>query len=128
MSVISAGRWDTLNGCIINGVLFGQILGVNENGENIPASFSLFQNYPNPFNPSTSIKFSVPQKAFVTITIYNVLGEEVTKLVNEEFSPGTYETTWDGTNYPSGVYYYQLTVNSEQLTKYSETKKMVLIK
>ena len=88
----------------------------------------LYQNYPNPFNPSTNIKFSMTQKAFVTITIYNVLGEEVTKLVNEEFSPGTYETTWDATNYPSGVYYYKLAVSSEQLTRYTETKKMVLIK
>lgn len=94
----------------------------------VPDKFSLSQNYPNPFNPATNIKFSVPQKAFVTISIYNILGEEITKLVNEEFLPGTYETTWDASNYPSGVYYYKLTISSEQVTKYTETKKMVLIK
>ena len=111
--------------------------GVKNINSEIPEKFSLFQNFPNPFNPATNIKFSVPQKAFVTITIYNVLGEEITKLVSEEFSPGTYETNWDAANYPSGVYYYQLTVNTPHPDKsghpsqegnYVETKKMVLIK
>ena len=106
--------------------------GINKISDNIPNGFVLSQNYPNPFNPSTSIKFSVPQKSIVIITIYNVLGEEISKLVNEEFSPGTYETNWNAANYPSGVYYYQLIAKpSDRLERsdgYTETKKMVLIK
>ena len=138
IGMISAGSsesssWstETLRGCVINGALYGDtntVVAIQNISSEIPKSFSLSQNYPNPFNPATSIKFSIPQKAFVTITIYNVLGEEITKLISEEFSPGTYETNWDATNYPSGVYYYQLTVSSERLTKYTETKKMILIK
>jgi hypothetical protein len=81
------------------------------------------QNYPNPFNPSTKIKYSVPQSSNVVIKIFDVLGNEIETLVNEEKSTGTYELTWYATNLPSGVYFYQLNAGS-----FVETKKMLLLK
>lgn len=105
-------------------IKYAQILiGIqNQEGE-IPAKFSLYQNYPNPFNPVTNIKIGVPTASEVKLIIYDNLGREVTTLVNKQLQPGTYEVEWDGTNYPSGVYYYTLAAGD-----YSETKKMVLIK
>lgn len=89
----------------------------------IPKSFSLSQNYPNPFNPVTNIKFDIPKSGFVEITIYDLLGREVTKLVNQQMQAGSYNVDWDASNYPSGVYFYELVAGS-----YADTKKMVLIK
>jgi hypothetical protein len=91
----------------------------------------LYQNYPNPFNPSTKIKFSIPLSplsergagGFMTLKIYDLLGREVATLVNQPLQPRTYEVTWDGTNYPSGVYFYRLTAGD-----YSNTKKLVILK
>ncbi len=89
----------------------------------------MYQNYSNPF---TKIKFDVPfsplnewgdKGGFITLKVYDILGREVATLVNEHLKPGTYEVEWDGSNYPSGVYFYKL------ITKeFSETKPMVLIK
>jgi hypothetical protein len=102
----------------------------------IPKSFSLYQNYPNPFNPSTKIKFEIPlsrgvpegRGVLVKMVIYNFLGQQVAELVNERLQPGTYEVEWNGGNFSSGVYFYQLTVSSVPLTIFTETKKLVLIK
>jgi photosystem II stability/assembly factor-like uncharacterized protein len=100
-----------------------QPIGIQNISKEIPSSFSLSQNYPNPFNPSTNIKFNIAKLGNVKIVIYDVLGREITTLVNEQLKPGTYEVNWDGTNYPSGVYYYKLAAGS-----FSDTKRMVLIK
>ena len=97
----------------------------------IPNGFSLSQNYPNPFNPITKIKFAIPllrgvsegRGVLVRLVIYDILGREITTLVNEQLQPGTYEVEWDGSNYPSGVYFYKLITHD-----YIETKKMVLVK
>ncbi len=97
-------------------------------------SFLLSQNHPNPFNPSTKIKYSTPPSSsplpkgrnevgFVTLRVYDILGNEIETLVNEEKSPGTYEVTWNAANLPSGVYFYQLRANN-----YIETKKMILLR
>ena len=86
-------------------------------------AYELNQNYPNPFNPSTKIKYSVPQMSNVVIKVYDVLGNEIETLVNEEKPAGTYELTWNAANLPSGVYFYQLKSGS-----FVETKKMVLMK
>jgi len=106
----------------------------------ISSEFSLSQNYPNPFNPSTNIKFNIPllrgvaegRGVSVQLKIYDVRGKEISILVNEQLPPGSYEAEWDGTNYPSGVYFYKLVVNpsarSERSDGYSATKKMLLIK
>jgi hypothetical protein len=105
------------------------IIGINTIGFQIPLNFSLSQNYPNPFNPTTKIKFDIPPDSRlrgndnVTLKIYDALGREITTLVNEQLKPGTYEIEWDGSNYPSGVYFYKLLTADN-----SETRKMVLIK
>ncbi|HOM66268.1 MAG TPA: T9SS type A sorting domain-containing protein [Ignavibacteriales bacterium] len=86
-------------------------------------NFELYQNYPNPFNPATNIKFAIVQNDFVTLTVYNSLGQEIAQLVNENLSAGTYNVKFDANNLPSGIYYYQLKTSNNQLTK-----KMMLIK
>jgi hypothetical protein len=88
-----------------------------------PTEFILEQNFPNPFNPTTTINYSVPQTSQVQIKIFDVLGDEIETLVNEEKAAGTYEVTWYAENLPSGVYFYQLRAGS-----FVETKKMLLLK
>ena len=90
---------------------------------NGPLTFALEQNYPNPFNPSTNIKYSVPESGFVKLSIYNLVGEEVSVLVNETVDAGFYEVAFNAASLPSGTYFYRLqTGNSLQ------TKKMILLK
>ncbi len=82
-------------------------ISVNENLIS-PNRFYLYQNYPQPFNPSTTIKYQIPELSYVTLKVYDVLGNEIEKLVDEEKPSGTYELTWHADNLPSGVYFYQL--------------------
>jgi hypothetical protein len=103
--------------------IIGTATGVINIGSEIPDGFKLAQNYPNPFNPVTKITYQIPKNSFVSLKVYDMLGKEVTVLVNESLSPGMYETTFNASNYPSGVYFYKLTADS-----FSETKQMVLIK
>jgi hypothetical protein len=88
-----------------------------------PTKYTLEQNYPNPFNPVTSIHYVVGSQGHVTLKVYDVLGNEVATLVNEQKPSGTYEVEFDGTNLPSGIYFYQLKAGT-----FVETKKMVLLK
>ncbi len=89
----------------------------------VPSTFTLDQNYPNPFNPTTIIRYSVPKRSFVTLSVYNVLGQLVKTLVQDEKSPGTYEVSFDGSSLPSGVYLSILRAGNS-----TEMRKMVLIK
>jgi hypothetical protein len=98
-------------------------IGVQAISSEIPIKFSLFQNYPNPFNPTTSIKYQVKSLKNVKFIVYDIMGKEIETLVNEKQTPGTYEISWDGTNYPSGVYFYKLSTGD-----FTDTKKMLLIK
>jgi hypothetical protein len=105
-------------------------VGIEPVSNEIPKEFKLYVNYPNPFNAVTKIKFGLPASSLsfgeglgVRLLIYDILGREVTALVNEELKPGTYEVQWDASNYPSGVYYYKLTSG-----EFYDTKKTVLIK
>jgi Secretion system C-terminal sorting domain len=86
-------------------------------------NFILLQNYPNPFNPSTKISWQVPVGSWQTLKIYDVLGNEVATLVDEYKPAGSYEVEWNASEYPSGVYFYQLTTGN-----YIETMKMILLK
>lgn len=113
----------TLNGCIINGVQIGSIIGIENNNEIVPNDFILNQNYPNPFNPTTLIKYAIPQRAFVKITVYDVLGRAISTLTNEDKIPGFYEVVFDGQDLASGLYFYTI-----QAGLYSQTKKMLLLK
>jgi hypothetical protein len=97
-------------------------------GTNLPEAFSLVQNYPNPFNPTTTIEYSVPTRARVTVEIFNLLGQHVKTLVDGMKSPGKYTIEWDGKDIAdkpvsTGVYLYRFTAGD-----YTETKKMVLLK
>ncbi len=99
------------------------IVSIGNEINQFPSSFSLSQNYPNPFNPITKIKFHIAKLSDAKLVIYDVVGREIGTLINQQLSPGTYETEWDVSAYPSGVYFYKLTAG-----EYAETKKMVLIK
>ena len=94
---------------------------------NNPAEFTLEQNYPNPFNPSTTIEFSLPEAATVTLVLYNNLGQSIRTLTNDRLPAGTYQVTWDGRNdsgqsMSSGVYFYKVQAGS-----FSQVKRMIMI-
>ncbi|MCX7611862.1 MAG: choice-of-anchor A family protein [Ignavibacterium sp.] len=95
---------------------------VNNNFE-LPNEFKLEQNYPNPFNPVTTIKFSLPKDGFVKLSVYDILGREVSSIVNEFKSAGNYSVNFDAANLASGVYFYKIEVNG-----FSDIKKMTIIK
>ena len=94
---------------------------------NIPSTFTLEQNYPNPFNPVTTIKYSIPpgtkSKNFVTLKVFDILGNQVETLVNKEQSPGNYEVKFNGSNLASGIYFYRLTAGS-----FNSVRKFILLK
>jgi hypothetical protein len=103
--------------------LLEMITAVKNKQNTLPASFSLQQNYPNPFNPSTTIQYSVPKTSLVTIKVYDILGREVTTLVNVQKSPGNYSVQFSAARYASGIYFYRM-----QSGTFSETKKLLLLK
>ncbi|MEO8665983.1 MAG: M14 family zinc carboxypeptidase [Ignavibacteria bacterium] len=110
----------------INSYSIGPV-GISSNTQ-VPESFNLEQNYPNPFNPSTVIRYKIPadskrQTSNVKLIIYNALGIDVKTLVNEKQGAGSYEVQFDGSNFPSGVYFYKLISGY-----YSDVKRMLLIK
>jgi hypothetical protein len=94
-----------------------------EDGVNTLQSYNLLQNYPNPFNPSAAIRYSLPTSEFVTVKVYDILGNEVATLVSEEKLAGVYEVEFDSSNLSSGIYLYTLQTGS-----FFESKKMILIK
>ena len=102
---------------------YGPPTGVGGNGNNTPSVFALKQNYPNPFNPETTIEYSVPSNAFVTIKVFDVMGREIAELVNGKKSTGNYIVQFDAKDLNSGIYFYTLETNG-----FKETKKMLLIK
>lgn len=123
----------TNNDSLINVNLTGysnNTIGVKTISQQIPFEYSLRQNYPNPFNPVTNLEFGISELGFVSLKIYDVLGDEVTSLVNEKKNPGNYRVSFDGSNFTSGVYYYRLTVLSDksQGNDFEQTKRMILIK
>ena len=111
-------------GGVFKTILDTALVGVeDENGKIVPEGFSLDQNYPNPFNPTTKIKFSIPELSFVTLKIFDVVGNEIETLVNQEEPAGSYEVQFSAIDLPSGIYFYQLRAGN-----FVETKKMILIK
>jgi photosystem II stability/assembly factor-like uncharacterized protein len=104
--------------------ILGMITGISNNYNSIPNKHELYQNFPNPFNPNTRIQFSIKEKGFVTLKVYDILGKEISTLVNKNFSSGNYDLTFYGESYSSGMYFYSLFVNGTKI----DTKKMILIK
>jgi hypothetical protein len=135
----SKTKTNTLIGALIDGIFYGDsvMTVVIDNKVELLHKYSLSQNYPNPFNPTTTIKFTIPtsplnpspyqgegnRERLIALKVYDVLGNEIETLVNEEQPAGEYEVEFDGTGLPSGIYFYQLRTGN-----YIETKKMVLIK
>jgi hypothetical protein len=107
----------------IDSLFFGPLSDVDDKQSDIPNTYCLYQNYPNPFNPTTTIKYQILQLSFVTLKVYDVLGNEVATLLNEEKQAGTYEVEFTAVGLPSGVYFYKL-----QAGGFIETKQMSLIK
>lgn len=133
-SGLASGSCGFVLGCNSEGILFAgtetgfyrtieSTTDVTEYEQIIPTEFTLFQNFPNPFNPSTTIKYNLPQSGNVTLKIYDLLGSEVTTLIDEEKLAGSYESNFDGSELSSGTYFYSL-----QSGDFIDTKKMILIK
>jgi len=116
---------DTIIGIIQGeGTICGGVNSIDSETEiDIPKVFALDQNYPNPFNPTTIIQYSIPQRSNVTLKVYDVLGNEVVTLVNEEKDRGVYSINFDAPTLASGIYLYSL-----QSGSFVETKKLMFIK
>jgi len=115
------------NGVFERSLLEG-IVGIGNNTSTIPESFRLYQNYPNPFNPVTKILFDIPsdvkrQTSNVKLIVYDIMGKEISTLVNQQLNEGSYNVDFNGANYPSGNYFYKLEAGD-----FSEVKKMILLK
>lgn len=118
-NLASSGTW-----AVLNFKATGGPTDVPDPVAGIPAVFTLNQNYPNPFNPSTRIRFGLPQSGQVLLTVHNILGQEVARLVQDVRAAGVHETVWNARNLASGLYFYRLKVDNRVI----ETKKMLLLK
>ncbi len=98
------------------------VTGITDVNET-PKTYQLLQNYPNPFNPSTIISYQLPKQGFVSLNIYNILGQKVAQIVNEVQNAGSYQANFDASNLPSGLYIYQIKAGS-----FVQSKKMMLLK
>ncbi|MBT8387992.1 MAG: T9SS type A sorting domain-containing protein [Ignavibacteria bacterium] len=116
-------RWDGSDWYFYDKGTYSYIVSGVEQFNNVISSYSLSSNYPNPFNPTTTINYEIPQRSFITLKIYDVLGNEVATLVDEEKQTGSYNVELNATGLPSGIYIYKF-----QAGNFVETKKMVLIK
>lgn len=105
------------------------VIGIRNISSNTPDNFKLFQNYPNPFNPTTNIKFNVQTKSFINLSVYDISGRFITKLVDKNLSEGSYETDFNAgeLNLPSGIYFYVMNASNEK-TSFTSSQKMILIK
>jgi chitinase len=101
----------------------GLVTSVGFSGNRIEYDFKLYDNYPNPFNPTTNIRFQIQDRRFITLKVYDILGNEIAMLINEEKPAGDYEIVFNASKLSSGTYFYRL-----QSGEFVETKKFVLIK
>ncbi len=116
---------ETLYAGTSTGTIYKKVDGVTDvdPAEVIPTKFGLEQNYPNPFNPSTKIEFSIAEAGLYALKVYNVLGQEVVTIANQDFNAGKYTYNFDASNLTSGIYFYKLVGEKVNLTK-----KMMLLK
>jgi len=116
-------QYFALKACVINGIVYGDTsTGIKDNISRV-YNFKLYQNYPNPFNPSTNIEFEIKEYSLVTIRVYDILGNTVADLINEEKHPGKYSVKFKGDRLSSGIYFYKLTTGGQ-----TQVKKMILAK
>lgn len=116
----SVWTWTNVNA---NNVLYIDHTGTGTQPQVIPGGFRLDQNYPNPFNPKTKLGFEIPESGFVTVEVFNSIGQSIATIVKENKSPGHYDVEFDGSNLPGGIYFYRL-----EMRNFKETKRMILIK
>lgn len=112
--------------------LIGKPVSVNNVSDVVPENYFLYQNYPNPFNPKTKIKFEIASAGYsdlslVRLSVFSITGKLVSEILNGNYSSGTYEADFDAGNLPGGVYFYKLTAEGKS-SKYSQTRKMIIIK
>jgi hypothetical protein len=107
----------------INGKEYGTFLAIAPTAPANPSQFELLQNYPNPFNPSTIIRYALPERSHVILSVFNTLGQQVATLMNGSQNAGYHEVKFDGTGFASGVYYYQL-----QAGDFMQSRRLVLLK
>jgi len=108
---------------IFNGTKCGMVVGIINSAEEIPKDFRLYNNYPNPFNPVTTIKFDIPKSSFVKIVIYNILGKEVSRPIEQRLEAGRYMLYFDASTLSSGTYFYSI-----EAAEFRDTKKMIVLK
>ncbi len=118
----SWGGYIKLVGAVIDGTQYGKITSIADNKNSI-FTYHLEQNYPNPFNPTTNITYSIPQSGQVQLRVYDVLGNKITTLVNEQKPVGTYEVEFNANNLSSGIYFYKIVSGN-----YTNIKKMILLR
>jgi hypothetical protein len=107
----------------------GNLVSVFNETQSIPDKNSLHHNYPNPFNPVTKINYDISKNATVDLVVYDITGKEIDRLVEHKIqSQGSYSISFDGSKYSSGIYFYKLEVTDINNNKFSDTKKMILIK
>lgn len=111
------------NGTILKTTTGGITVGINQVSTNIPDCYSISQNYPNPFNPKTVIRFQIPVTGHVSIKVFDEKGSEVASLVNEILTEGEFKTSFDGSKFASGIYFYRIKAG-----EFVDTKRMVLMK
>ncbi len=123
-----SGYLFTTLGCVIDGVVYGDttLTSIQQIQNTAPEKFSLSQNYPNPFNPETNLEFGISELGFVSLKVYDVVGNEIATLVNETKPAGSYNYQFSTVNYQlsSGIFFYTLTVDGVLI----DTKRMVLLK
>ena len=118
----SQGGLRVTGGFLADTLLRGTVTGVGDL-PTIPREFSLQQNYPNPFNPTTTIRYSIPERTHVSLKLYNLLGQEVFGLVDEEKEQGEHSVHLNGSALASGVYFYRMTAG-----RFSEQRKLIVLK
>jgi hypothetical protein len=120
----STGGWTNIIGVdlMVRASVTGGTVSAGEPGQ-LPETFALYQNYPNPFNPASLVRFDLPEQSHVTLMVYNLLGEEVARVIDKEMEAGRHSARFDASSLPSGVYFYRLTAGS-----FVEARKMMVLK